>query len=173
MAGKGGFSINWGGFDRVLREAPRKLADKKNLLDAIGNMLVSSTMKRFQDEEGPDGTKWEPSGRTWEAGLARKGRKATEKQKAVKNRAETGKFGKTLQDTGRLRSSVTFEPRTTKNEVYVGSNVIYARIHQLGGKAGRGKKVTIPARPYLGISKEDQEEAMELLKDFMKNAFKD
>ena len=172
MAGKSGFSINWGGFDQMLRDAPRKLANRKRLLDTIGNMLISSTMKRFQNEEGPDGTKWEPSGRAWETGLARKGRKATEKRKAVKSRAETGRFGKTLQDTGRLRKSVSFESKTATNEVYVGSNVAYARIHQLGGKAGRGKKVTIPARPYLGISKEDQEEAQALLGEFMKGAFR-
>ena len=31
----------------------------------------------------------------------------------------------------------------------IGAARPYARIHQLGGKAGRGRKVTIPARPYL------------------------
>lgn len=28
-------------------------------------------------------------------------------------------------------------------------DVVYALIHELGGQAGRGRKVTIPARPYL------------------------
>ena len=28
----------------------------------------------------------------------------------------------------------------------------YARIHQLGGQAGRGLSVTLPARPYLPFS---------------------
>jgi phage virion morphogenesis protein len=31
----------------------------------------------------------------------------------------------------------------------------YARIHQLGGMAGRGRKVKIPARPYLVFRPED------------------
>ena len=31
----------------------------------------------------------------------------------------------------------------------VGSNLVYARIHELGGLAGRGRKVKIPMRPYL------------------------
>jgi len=31
----------------------------------------------------------------------------------------------------------------------VGSNLVYARIHELGGYAGRGRKVKIPMRPYL------------------------
>jgi len=31
----------------------------------------------------------------------------------------------------------------------VGANKVYARIHELGGYAGPGRKVLIPARPYL------------------------
>ncbi len=34
----------------------------------------------------------------------------------------------------------------------IGSNKKYAAIHHLGGQAGRGKKLTLPARPYLPIS---------------------
>lgn len=37
-----------------------------------------------------------------------------------------------------------------------GSNKPYAAIHHLGGQAGRGKKVTIPARPYLPINGNSQ-----------------
>ena len=36
----------------------------------------------------------------------------------------------------------------------IGSNKVYAAIHQLGGQAGKNKKVTIPARPYLKIEEE-------------------
>jgi phage virion morphogenesis protein len=36
-----------------------------------------------------------------------------------------------------------------------GPSTPYARIQQLGGKAGRGKKVTIPARSYLVIQESD------------------
>lgn len=172
MAGKSGFALNWGGFDSVVFQAARKIAAQKELLDSLGEMLVSSTMQRFQEERGPDGTKWEPSGRAWEAGLARSARKATKRTSAKKGRAETGKFGKTLQDSGRLRSSVTFESLVTQNQVCVGSNVAYARIHQLGGKAGRGQKTTIPARPYLGVEEKDIEEAKALLEEFMAEAFR-
>jgi len=37
----------------------------------------------------------------------------------------------------------------------IGSNVIYSRIHQLGGMAGRGHKVKIPARPFLLVQDQD------------------
>lgn len=37
-----------------------------------------------------------------------------------------------------------------------GTDVVYARIHELGGRAGRkGAEVTIPARPYLGPAVEE------------------
>lgn len=72
-------------------------------------------------------------------------------------------------DTGRLRSSITHDVREGGNSIegVIGSNVIYARIHELGGvirpKTPGGKlrfqtkegawvttdSVTIPARPYL------------------------
>ncbi|MFZ5537436.1 MAG: phage virion morphogenesis protein [Pseudomonadota bacterium] len=32
----------------------------------------------------------------------------------------------------------------------VGSNKRYAAIHQFGGQAGRKRRATLPARPYLG-----------------------
>jgi phage gpG-like protein len=33
--------------------------------------------------------------------------------------------------------------------VEIGSDVVYARIHQMGGRAGRGHQAVIPARPFL------------------------
>jgi phage virion morphogenesis protein len=45
--------------------------------------------------------------------------------------------------------------------------VVYARIHQLGGKAGRGHAVTLPARPYIGISEDDIKEARAIIRDHM------
>jgi phage virion morphogenesis protein len=50
-------------------------------------------------------------------------------------------------------------------------NLKYARIHQLGGKAGRGRKTRLPARPYLGISEEDKEEVAGIIGDYLKEAF--
>ena len=41
-----------------------------------------------------------------------------------------------------------------------GSDAKYARLHQFGGNAGRGKKVKIPARPWLGIGERDGEKLL-------------
>jgi phage virion morphogenesis protein len=44
----------------------------------------------------------------------------------------------------------------TKDSVEVGSNMVYSLIHHFGGKAGRKRKVTIPARPFLGVSEQEK-----------------
>lgn len=58
--------------------------------------------------------------------------------------------GVTLQQTGRLASSIVTDYDAAS--VVIGSNAEYARIHQLGGKAGRGHSVELPARPYLPVT---------------------
>lgn len=58
--------------------------------------------------------------------------------------------GVTLQKSGRLAASISTGHDATSAQI--GSNVEYAAIHQFGGKAGRGRKVDIPARPFLPIT---------------------
>ena len=50
-----------------------------------------------------------------------------------------------------LQQTVTTHHKTSRF-ARIDSNKKYAAIHHLGGKAGRGRKVTIPARPYLPIN---------------------
>jgi len=52
-------------------------------------------------------------------------------------------------------------------KVVISANKIYAAIHHFGGKAGRGKKVTIPARPYMMVQDEDWREMEAALGDFI------
>lgn len=163
MADKSGVSLNWGGLDRALNRAGRNLSNRQALLDSVGEALVSGTLARFDTEKAPDGTPWEPSRRAQEEG------------------------GKTLTDTARLRNSIDYA--TAGDKVLVGSNLKYARIHQKGGiirpkKAKRllfkgcdgsmvsAKEVTIPARPYLGVSKDDRDEVKETIAEFMAGAFR-
>lgn len=133
--------------------------DKQRLFEAIGGALVTSTQKRFEDEKGPDGKAWPPSLRARLTG------------------------GRTLTDTARLVSSITFE--ATADRLAVGTNVIYAAIHQMGGtikaktKAGlrfrapgnggwvRKSQVEMPARPFLGLDEEDNKEIAALAADWL------
>ncbi len=160
---KNGVALNWGGFDRALVNASRKLSDTRPLMASVGEALVSGTIRRFAAEKAPDGSAWEKS-----------------KRAAEEN-------GQTLTDTGRLRKSIDFA--ATPDKVMVGSNLPYARIHQLGGtirpKKGKALKfrgrngkdvivsrVNMPARPYLGVSKADMDEVRALLQSFLAGAFK-
>lgn len=146
MAVKNGVSLNWGGFDKALSKAGHKLGDTQALMESVGEALVSDTKKRFDAKKDPEGTPWKPSRRALEKG------------------------GKTLTNSGRLRRSIDYA--ATSDKVMVGSNLAYARIHQLGGKTRKGHKVDMPARPYLGVSKEDMEEVRETMADFLAGAFK-
>ncbi len=89
--------------------------------------------------------------------------------------------GKTLIDTGRFLGSITYEASDTS--VAVGTNAIQAAIHQFGGtiKPKTAKKlrfvignrevfadeVRIPARPYLGLDRDDETEIEAIAGDFL------
>ena len=59
-----------------------------------------------------------------------------------------------LQLTNALARSVTTQ--ADRDQAQIGSNLIYAAIQQLGGKAGRGHKVTIPGREFIPITSDGQ-----------------
>lgn len=58
---KNGVSLSWDGLDRALGNAVHRMGDTQDLMDSIGEALVSSTLQRFRDEKDPDGKKWKPS----------------------------------------------------------------------------------------------------------------
>lgn len=114
-------------------------------MDDIGRMLRTSARERIQAAEGPDGAAW--------PGLS----EATRRRR--------GESAKPLQHRRHLFLSLTW--RASASEAVIGSNRRYARIHQMGGEAGRGLKVTIPARPYLGVSDADRGEIRAILLDHL------
>lgn len=125
-------------------------------LDVIGRSLVGSVIERFVTETGPGGVPWKPSVRAREKG------------------------GQTLSKDGFLRESITHQ--LGPGEVVIGTNVVYAAIHQFGGQTPPrvirpkhkkalaftvgGQKVVrksvrhpgskMPARPFLGIDSGDE-----------------
>lgn len=106
----------------VIDAMNRLLAESGDLTPAMREIalaLESKTFDNFDAESGPLG-KWP----------------------ALKNPGEKRKGGKILQDTGRLAASVT--PFWSATEAGIGSNAIYAAIHQLGGtieKAAQSRMV--------------------------------
>jgi len=115
-------------------------------LKAIGEHTLIATEGRFERQQDPGGRKWAPL------------KPSTRRRK---------KHPKILTESGMLRGTIRYRLMGT-NAVAIGTNRPYGRIHQLGGKAGRGRKVTIPARPYLGFSGTDREEIEAILVDHIR-----
>ncbi len=85
-----------------------------------------------------------------EENFAREGRPAWEPlaESTIKSRERRGHWpGSLLQVSGQLAASIT--QKSDAVSARVGTNKRYGAIQQLGGFAGRGLKVYIPARPYL------------------------
>lgn len=86
----------------------------------------------------------------------------------IKDRQRVGKWpGKMLQRSAAgLASSISRHYDDTS--AAVGTNKTYAAIQQLGGKAGRGKKVEIPARPFLKMGEDDERRLERVLVEFLR-----
>lgn len=137
-------SFNWD--DRQARRAFNRLrgvaGGRQGLLQAIGDALVNRTQLGFHDETDPWGNPWRPLSEV-----------------TVAMRRDQGVGGVSiLRDTGQLVNSITSHARAggTQHgaagvEIRIGFVDRPATIHQFGGRAGRGRKVTIPARPMLPI----------------------
>ena len=78
--------------------------------------------------------------------------------------------GTPLVDTENLMGSITSD--YTNDTAIVGTNEPYAAIHQFGGKAGRGRKTTIPARPFLKLTPEDELDIMEDIQAYFQRLIK-
>ncbi len=151
-----------------------RVANTKPIMQQIGEVIMERTKQRFSTSTGPDGTQWAPNARsTIEAFLRkRSGQYAkftnlkTKKQGLARVGDRKGFYKKdgTLGGKGRdlLMSkkpligesrdlSRQFHVSADATSVTIGNSAIYAAIHQFGGQAGKGKKVKIPARPFLPI----------------------
>ena len=125
--------------DKIL-EVAKQCEDLRPLMKNIAGIFADSTEDNFAEEGRPD--KW------------------VELSEVTKNlRKEINKYpGQILQVTGQLASSVN--TYYDNDSAIICSNLAYAAIHQLGGQAGRNKKVTIPARPYIKLVNDDYDEIM-------------
>lgn len=136
--------------------------DTAGTIKAIAEGLRTSTVERFANEESPEGTKWKPSVRVSENG------------------------GKTLTKSAGLKTSI--KSQSNNSGLAVGTNLEYAATHQYGADrtiharkvknlkfkvGGRwvstpSVRVSIPARPFLGISKDDDAEIKEIVEEIVR-----
>ena len=78
--------------------------------------------------------------------------------------------GTPLVDTENLMGSITSD--YSNDMATVGTNEPYAAIHQFGGKAGRGRKVKIQARPFLALTPQDEADILEDVQDYFQRLIK-
>ena len=138
--------------DKELQKLLKKLAEKSQnlrpLMKNIAGIMQDSVEENFEKEGRPE--KW--------TSLA---------EATIKQRKKKGYWpGRILQRRGELAASIT--SKYDANSAVVGTNKVYAAIHQFGGDAGRGKKVKIPARPYLKLTLDNQKLISEEIKNYLK-----
>lgn len=125
------------------RDIMRDAANSELALRSIGETMLPRIDDRFKKEQGPDGKSW--------ARLA-----------PATIRYRLKRYGNSpltiLRMRGHLAGSINYQVQGNVLRIGTGREVEhYAGIHQHGGQAGRGRKVTIPARPFLGFGDEDLE----------------
>lgn len=165
------FTVSTIGNEQADRELAALIAAGEDLTEfnqAFGLILESNTIDRFDRETDPEGARWTPSDRAIEEG------------------------GKTLTDSARLKGSMGNE--ASASQIVVGTNVIYAGVHQDGFKGtqkvaphkrrisqafgrrlqspievavpGFSRQMDIARRAFLGLGAEDRSDGAELFADF-------
>jgi phage virion morphogenesis protein len=127
--------------------------DLRKPLDLVGQYLVSETQSKFVDNKIKPQTK--------KFGIKKVVEIKGGKKKEIKLKVK----GQTLLERGHLMQSITHH--VSGHEVEVGTNVVYAAIHQFGGRAGRQHASVIPARPFLGVSQQDKNEIKHIFIDYI------
>ncbi|AXP61473.1 phage virion morphogenesis protein [Haemophilus influenzae] len=128
---------------RLLGKVAEKTQNRQDLMADLAETMRLAVDKNFEMEGRPD----------W-LGLAR-----------------PNKSGKILQGKSRdLRSKII--TKSDNSEAIVGSNKVYAAIHQFGGKAGRNKRAEIPKRPFLTLTEEDKEDLLDDVQSYFQRLIK-
>lgn len=136
----------------ALRQLQNHAANLRPALREIGETLKESTQKRFVNTTGPDGATWAANS------------EVTSERKASRS-------GITLTDGGTLGG--TINSKVVGNDtVMIYSPMPYAAMMQNGGTQAEFPHLwgDIPARPFLGISPNDESEILSMLRSYLESA---
>lgn len=155
------FRMDMSRLRNIVQSGIENISKTQDLMNDIGEALVSSAKMRFETETDPQGQKW------------------------VKGHKKSGKTLSGEYIGGTLKKSITHN--ASVSEVIYGSKLEYARIHDKGGVIKAKKKkalrfqingnwvvvkqVTMPKRQFIGISNDDKLEAMEMIKLHITDSF--
>ncbi len=138
--------------------------------EALGKWLVTRQHEHFEAQASPTGVPWKALA---PATIAQRTKRYA-KARGARGRARAAMsalFGeKILFVHGYLEQSINY--RADDTTLAVGTNLKFpggtksaGAIHQFGGTAGRG--VWIPARPFLGMNREDENHGADILMDYL------
>ena len=132
--------------EEALLELAQKTSNLRPLMKNIAGVMADSTEENFKEEGRP---KWQDLSETTKTA-----------------RIQTGHYpGQILQVSGQLALSITTQ--YDDESAAIGSNKVYASIQQLGGQAGKNKKVIIPARPYIQLTDESYQDILKIIKIYI------
>lgn len=135
--------------------------DFQELLEALGTELESQTRRRISEEKtAPDGTPW-PDWTERYAG-SQHGSKSHRKHKSELREADGHSL---LELSGALLDSIQYRV-DNDNNLIVGSSMVYAARHQMGFE-----DIT-PAREFLGLSQENEDDLMAVVETFVGEALR-
>ncbi|MDG4475430.1 phage virion morphogenesis protein [Thiovibrio frasassiensis] len=160
---------------QIVRALDRRHAKAGRLAPAfknIGEVVLRSTQDRFGSQTDPDGRPWQKL-----------------KASTIASKSLRGHSGKILIGRRYLVDSIRYQ--ASDAGVRIGTNRIYGAIHQFGGKTKphvikpKNKKALawpggrhparavnhpgsdIPARPFLGLSRQDRDRVLEVVSDHL------
>ncbi|WP_157023071.1 phage virion morphogenesis protein [Parasedimentitalea huanghaiensis] len=147
--------------DPLLAAVAAAIGDMSPIMQDIGELLVQSSQDRMRDGEQPDGTPFAPRSQT-----------------TLDRYAMLGlTFGAPLNVSGDMRNTLFYD--ADQDSAEFGSNAIQAAVMQFGaakgafGKASNGASIpwgAIPARPFIGMSDEDQDNIVAELSEWLEEA---
>ena len=153
-------TIESSALEAALDRLARAARDLRPAMRDIGGLLEKETDDNFRAQGRP---RWKPlsqatilnrlMGKTRDGkskGIASILRKDGNLRASAQRKLDGGLV--ILQDSGDLRDSIEAHYPSPASLI-IGSPKKYAAIHQFGGMAGRGKKVRIPARPFIPVDK--------------------
>jgi phage virion morphogenesis protein len=142
---------------RALRDLASKLEDRRELMGTLAGIMHHAVDSNFADEGRPRWVKLHDG--------------------TIASRSKEGRWpGQILRRSGQLASSI--QDHHDNDRAVVDTNKVYAAMHQFGGtikpRTKRALKfggvvvrqVTIPARPYLSLTPQDEQELLHALKTF-------
>ena len=147
----------------ALARLQARLDNAQPVMASIGEHAVERIKRRFETSSAPDGSPWKPNSaatlaafaesftksyRTKAGGLNAKGRHKLANKKPLIG--ESNKLMDQFERGTGLRPEIE-RLSASLVSVTLGSTMGYSAIQHLGGQAGRGHRVTIPARPFMPV----------------------